>query len=629
MGASYINWNGGKDAHTTGDLEYDNSIDLVQREADGRWMMINLTADRLDRMQRMIRLQRWLDIPFNEVDALVTAAMNAEYGANPSHQITANTLRSLGVYQHLKRHYALPARDYAAFMNYLSLVEHPGQISQFDQVFNNPVLFGTPLQLDYTTFKYPAVNPADQRTVNQLCAGLGLEPDPQSFGLAASATNTHVVPLRRALLVFSSLYRQARIAQMFGLSQNDFHQLLMWLGGADYVATVAQGRILPRREVGNEIADVLDILMQLDWVVSWLGTQKLRVNELSLWLTPVTRQEPPHVLLERLQQLARAAQDDAVSVPAVQALKLPGNAAGATIDWHTALQTHAVIDETGAMLVPQLTVPVSGQQQLSEKVTAMVNSMSLDPAAVAPTITTLVDFLLDSLTRQQRLVEALLQEHTGLLPELALLVGHATEASSQQLLSTASRAWPQGGAQDDEYVNELLIQLGNVTQYSHAVSWMGVGALALRTFLSNPALLGVDEVWPLTLHSLYLLKSYQTLLNTLGQPEGRLLGYLELANTTSAKRLAKRQLAEQAQMCNALMATLLGWSESEVAIFTAKLPEQRARTVAHIDWLRRAQALALQTGLNAATLLKACDLTAESPDADWQAVGQAAMAAVR
>jgi hypothetical protein len=108
-----------------------------------------------------------------------------------------------------------------------------------------------------------------------------------------------------------------------------------------------------------------------------------------------------------------------------------------------------------------------------------------------------------------------------------------------------------------------------------------------------------------------------------------LLSYLEQANAVISKRPGKRQLAVHAHTCNAALASLLGWSESEVAVLTAQLPQHTAKTVAHIDWVRRAQALALETGLNATSLLQACALNADSPDADWQAVGQAAMAAVR
>jgi hypothetical protein len=159
------------------------------------------------------------------------------------------------------------------------------------------------------------------------------------------------------------------------------------------------------------------------------------------------------------------------------------------------------------------------------------------------------------------------------------------------------------------------------------IEWTGTGAPALGTFVANPQWLGVTALWPHTLHNLYPLKAYDSLFNTLGQPEERLLSYLEQANAVISKRPGKRQLAVQAQRCNGELASLLGWSEAEVAVLTAQLPQHMAKTVAHIDWVRRAQVLALQTGLSAAMLLKACALSADSPDEDWQAVGQAAMAA--
>ncbi len=48
------------------------------KQSDGSLQITALTDDRLDRMNRMIRLQKWLGLPFEDVDLLVTSAMQAE-----------------------------------------------------------------------------------------------------------------------------------------------------------------------------------------------------------------------------------------------------------------------------------------------------------------------------------------------------------------------------------------------------------------------------------------------------------------------------------------------------------------------------------------------------------------------
>lgn len=625
-GACYVNGVGGGDPGSRNYNNYDNSMRLAQEDISRNVHLTNTSLERFDRLQRMIRLQKVTGLSFAHLDTLLVSAMWSEGDTNANLELNANSLRALGAFNYFQQHYSIGAEEFAGFMYRVSPHASIGQVPLLDRIFNTRALFDTPLVLDDTAFSLTSGTPEDQTTIAQLCASLGVQPGPDLERMVA-ATLTCTSKLIRSLPVVSSLYRQARIAQMFGLSINDYLEMITLLGGDEYRNRVASGQL----RAADEGKDVLDILMELDQAVRWLNANKLSVSALCAMVEagPVPVAAPG--LLDRLQQLAGDARTQAVTAHAVAALNLPAKSTGAAIDWFAELGkgAQALIDARGLVNAPTLTVEDSDSAQLTAKVTALVESQGLAASAKPAAITVLSEFLLDALTQQTRLVEALLQEHTTLLPELAVLVGHCAEVSPQQLLGDVLKAWPATGGASEGGIAAMLVQLHQVNTCAKALSWVGIGAKALRTLLVNPAWLGTAKLWPLSLDNLRAFKAYDGLFDTLGQPEERLLGYLAQANALVSNRPGKRQLAVQAQTCNAALATLLGWSETEVAALTELLPQKTAKTVVHIDWLRRAQALSLETGLNAATLLQACSLTAESPEADWQAVGQAAMAAVR
>jgi hypothetical protein len=624
-GACYVNGVGGSDPGTRDYNNYDNSMGVAQPGNGQKWHLTNTSLERFDRLQRMVRLQKATGLPYAELDTLLIGCMRSEGDANCALNINGNTLRALGVYRYLNKHHRIEAEEFAAFIYHLSPYATTGKVPMLDQAFNTPVLFDAPLMIDDVEFSLTSTQAADKRTVAQLCAGLGVELEQELTSMVAN-TLTFVTPLKRSLAVVSSLYRQARIARMFGLSVSDCQTLLTLLGGEAYRALVASGRLKAIDAPGK---DVLDILMELDVVVRWLKTNKLTVPALCSLLEADSSDAASSALLERLQQLATDAFAHAITPALVGKLDLPTQTDGAVIDWYAQLRDWALITQDGFVVAREFTSPATDHAQLLAKVEEMCASFSLAADLVAPTTLRLADWLMDNMTRQQRLIEGFLQEHTGLLPEQALLASHWAQVNPQALLHSICEAWPDQGEPMQEHIDATVQYVQQIGSAAQNVAWTQLGARALRTFLAHPEWLGAQVLWPQTLHTLHLLKAYESLFNTLGQPEERLLGYLELANSAVSKRPGKRQLAAQAEQCNAAAASLVGWSISEVAVLTAQLPQGIAKTVAHLDWLRRAQGVALQTGLNAAVLLQACALNADSPDADWQAVGQAAMAAVR
>ncbi|WP_163019101.1 hypothetical protein, partial [Pseudomonas viridiflava] len=79
--------------------------------------LVNTSVDRFDRLQRMIRLQRWTGIPFTALDTLVMAVVRSEGAVNPQMVLTVNTLRALGTYRYLNKRYGLAPDEFAAFVH--------------------------------------------------------------------------------------------------------------------------------------------------------------------------------------------------------------------------------------------------------------------------------------------------------------------------------------------------------------------------------------------------------------------------------------------------------------------------------------------------------------------------------
>ena len=232
--------------------QFDNSMGLKETTLGSRtvWYLTKTSPQRFDRLQRMIRLQRWLkkdlgmDMSYAELDTLLICAIRSEGEHNLTMDLNTNTLRVLGVYRYFSRRYGIKPEEFAAFLHDLTPYATGDKVPLFDQVFNPAALFDTPLELNRAAFNVSGTDAANKKIVAQLCAALGLEPTESSLSRLANQTKDFVGPLLRDLGTLSSLYRQARIPQMFGLSPEEGWGLVDMLGGLEYQRLLCTGRLL-------------------------------------------------------------------------------------------------------------------------------------------------------------------------------------------------------------------------------------------------------------------------------------------------------------------------------------------------------------------------------------------------
>lgn len=251
QGATYIN---GPDISSALALE-------TQRDKQG---FSHDSFERFDRMQRMIRLQQWTGIPFAELDTLLLNIMHSE--GNTAMTLSANTLRALGVYQYMTRRHGLTPDEFAALISEMPTRASAERVSLFDQVFNRTRLLESPAWEKQAT----DLETTDLKTLSYLGAGLGLAITEDALLRLVKQTKKYL-PLKQDLPTISSLYRQARIARMFGLSPLECTALARLLGGDKFCRALVTGAL------DTTSPDILDVLMAMDWAVDWLKQNHLDV----------------------------------------------------------------------------------------------------------------------------------------------------------------------------------------------------------------------------------------------------------------------------------------------------------------------------------------------------------------
>lgn len=653
-GACYVNGTGSDlydSTATSHEDRFDNSIGLKEvNQGDNRIIryLTKTSLNRFDRLQRMIRLQRWTGIPFAKLDTLIISAMRAEGDRNLGLELNTNTLRALGVYRYLNQRFGIKPEEFAALLHKLSPYTIGDRLPLFDQVFNQVKLFDTALVLDQTPFTLDNPNAASQKTLLQLCAGLGLQPTEDSLLHFVRQTNDHFKSLIRDLNTITSIYRQARIARMLDLSPVDFLALADLLGGAAYKTALTNGLLSSRDTPADNTPDILDILMQMVWAVDWLKESQQSVPQLrQLLALDVDTAPPTQALKDRVTRLVMDTPNSVVTEQQLKALNLPANEDkkppsreyGDVIDWFKLLQDDKgadlkkpVIDAQGLVCTLPFTSSDETSTQLQAAVKHLIDPLKLGDAIKQQCLEKLSHLLLKAHDQQAHLIEGLLQEISQLPMDRAVTVVHWANTTVNALLTAALGAKPEPQKPiDDLKLQALIALLQPVFRHAQASQQLHLGNDALRLFVVYPAWLGMDDYPPattqLSLASFYLLERFTHWLNNQKQPEEKLLNYFNIANPPSAQLKNKAlRMAVNEDAANYL-ATLLDWDVQEITVLSKTLPDERARAMAHIDWLRRCQAACNASGLSATALLQATALDSQSPLAQWKPVGEAVMAA--
>lgn len=561
---------------------------------------------RYDRMNRKVRLDKWLGLPSDQVDALLAAAIRAEVrgGAKVDEWwISDNVVHALGLFQSLRERYGCTAQDFAVFIDELSIYGRGEALSQFDQVFNSQGNYRQPLRLDNQPFPLLPAEGATDLTVSQLCSGLGIDLQTYHY-LALAIAKAHSLPttLKRNVAIVSSFYRLVKLARMLDITPVEGVLMLTLLGGDAWVKGLAG---LPQiNTTTGGTPDALSLIYALHSCVGWCRDRDLPV----LWMLqqvseprPGVASEPEQQLFEQVSNLLPAALFTNAGLLMAGVPPLPG------ADWLSLLGSLA--DAQGLVLAPTGTesdYPTFARLRIEQAVMDGLGDM--DDALRVAIVENMFDVLMQAREAQVSVAKECLAVYAGVDAEQAIRVLAWANATIYSLLRQVWDRTDVGseepGRRRIEGVDPLLTLLADVRRRSAVVAQLNLSAVLLQDYLDygHKAWIDQDDKHLFTVTTLYYLTALTRAFELSEQPAQKLLDYLREVNALPTVAGDALALAQQASSIK--LAEFFGWSVQEVRECVSRIdPALKVlKNLTQLDLLMRIRVMSTHSGMDALTI---------------------------
>ncbi|OWO80543.1 toxin [Photorhabdus luminescens] len=573
---------------------------------------------RYDRMNRFIRLQRWLSLPYHQLDLLVTSAIKAEPN-NSDLTISNNTLRALGLFRHLSTQYKVLPETFAGWIYQITPFTISNNIPFFDQLFNQSKLFDQPLILDGKEFNYTENQGDGAKTVKQLCAGLAISLS--TFQVIApiveKALKFSSGKLARNLDVVSRLYRLVTIPRLFGFSAEDGLILSDILTDkSEYLANIP---------ALGEKNDTLSVIAQMEVLTSWLAKTKLTPIKLSLLLG---KTQLPVVPTSGMLTFYKGISDGLTDNVRLQESDFNRQEIN-NIDWWTVLSDeNGVFDKDNGLVkdIP-LVWGKTDEESLRKEIEDIVKDKKINPDNNQ--INIVVQIILQAKTAQESLLSSAIAGEYGVSRDIVPLQLRWLGSGVYSVLKLVLDNTPE---KIEDIKKEFLDLTYSLLVYTQLINALSISNNLLLLRLTNPKWLGLnlDETTEisLSLDEIFLLNRYQDLLENAKQNEDKIQEYFTFAN---GEILPKTEEDDDNYKCAQLLAEILDWDVDEIYLACDKggLERKRAMTLSQIDWIRRLQQFYVKTNLSVEPLLGAGALDVNSSFDAFQSIGEAVMAALK
>lgn len=586
--------------------------------------VVNLTDDRLDRLNRMVRLRKWLGLSFEDIDLLVTSAMEAEGHSNPAYVMNDNTLRMLGVFKHYQSAYNTTPKQFAAWLYVVTPFAITPDLSFLDQVFNSNGAFDTPFVIDNQSFVYTATTDDDGERVQKICTALGLSH--RQFLLFAGKIaqqfgNPSEEILYGNIFVATAFYRLASLARTLRTRPEDFCALIDQIddGSNDLWDQLAGQPVIaqPRKETPLT-CDFLSLLQALSAITSWQQEGHLPFLSGGILGDIAGTTQGTASQLFFVQQVWQ-------SLPAtfVDEALLKQCGAPSGVDWLKCLFDYQLLDASGLVTDAaddQVEVMIgTGHVSIIKAVNDAVNAQALTVDEKNVAKTALNATIVQARQTQQGMATSLLAQTLSVDQTLPALLMRWIGRSIYQWLSDT---W----ALHDSVVTPLDIPapyldgLRELIRRALICQCFALSPTFLQMLLAHPEYFGwtAQTVHAVTLRTMYMLSRYHALLVQIGGngTEDDVLAYLQAANAA--------QPPDERDAANTL-AALLGWESSEVSAAWSVLGGI-ATTAPQLFIVLSLQQAERQIGLTVNQQQQAFRLNRDSRYDLWEAVGQASVA---
>ncbi|WP_198672867.1 Tc toxin subunit A [Photorhabdus sp. CRCIA-P01] len=239
---------------------------------------LSTTPFQLDRLQKLIRLQQVSGLPYGQLDSLLQNAIGAEKNAP---DITAGTLRALGVYQRYHQAHKLDAEQVAALFGPMPYAATAGKTSLLDRLLtagNTPLAGSEKLP----TLPLAGADKFSAADFTLLATAFNTTVDTLNM-LIATYKDQADYTVTRSLEGITALYRPLLLAKAFAVSADTLLLMIEQICQPVYkesLALLAQPVITPTADK----RDSIDLLITLDEAVRW-GRQHTR--DLSAFIAPL------------------------------------------------------------------------------------------------------------------------------------------------------------------------------------------------------------------------------------------------------------------------------------------------------------------------------------------------------
>lgn len=614
----------------------------------------NMTPDRVDRMNRMIRLARWLELPFDEVDLLLVASMQGEQraaqaarrvrvdAANPW-LISQNTLRALGLFQIVRRKHDVKAEDFAALLYGLNVHGRGKTASQFDRVFNSQALFSIALTLDnqpFTLTPKPGDEAARQK-IDHLCAALGITFETYRYLARVIEQTCAGEPLAWSREVVSAFYRLVHLPRCVGLSTIEALALLELLddGGSRLVSMLGGPPQIASYHASSN-TDTLSVIHALMDAANWLKEHRWSVAQLCRLVLPSATQpvatDAEQGLLQQMHTRLRSAliTDSSfaqVGAPEVAVtLELDEDAqevyATAPIDWLQALKKFIDAGDKdpgarGLVLFIGEDNEESFEESLSAEVKKVLEDAQLPVEELHPKLTNMI-------MRARGAQEALLMEglagYLSTSADVAKALLFWSDGDRYQLLAEVLRVYGSNDAAKVPIGDGVLLVLDALSKRATLANHLHLSAAFITQLREQPVWFGLQNS-ELSMQLAYWSTQYAALLRLSEQNEDTLLDYFRLINTLwEGAQPGDQQLLRESAASKLAGFLHLGIREV-LALAYSVHAEGVIFTLQHLDTVARVGALSGHTGLDAKALLALHGLTPTRPVEDYRQAAELAL----
>ena len=608
---------------------------------------LNLSEDRCDRLNRLVRLAHVLKLSYSETDQVVCAIIDAERLVLTELRrssidddplwMTVNTVRGLGLFQFLRERFSCTAEEFAALMSDMGVYAVGEKRSHFDRVFNTDAAM--PLVIDGTEFRLNGEDVESKRTVDLLCRGLGINMETFRYLSRLVMQGQGGERQTRSIKTFSAFYRIALLARLLSITTIELLSLMEVLSPEGLYALQLAG--VPRNAMYENFSrtDTVNVIYAICQCVLWCQEQQLPISWLVQQLLPVeTLDIVPQafrtLFIELKSGLAPFRNFD-------QDMEEAGVPRLVSKRWIDMLSR--IVDENGLIMdsgISSMDFDYLDYDNFAERdINLVIDQLASEPIdddiqlpGLAPDelehLKALVKGVVLRIRSQQwGVVQERLSHMLALSSERVIPVIYWAQGRVHTLMKTAVAFNPD--MVESESVKEMVAPLLRMQRCAQVATQFDLSPALLSSLLKRGQRPRFSlRSTELTLHTLFLLERYTRCLRLAKQSEEQLLGYFSAieglgALTENERRLIKDIAADK-------LAGWLGWGIREVLDVAAVVtPDGIIRNLAQLLILVNTQQQCERTGLSAVSLMKLSRLTAYSDTQAHRSVAQEMLSSLR